>query len=201
MRFYWVRDRIWKNHFHILWEEEKKKYVVLCQKTPPNMAPQNYETKILETNNKRHIKLKKGRNGTGRGWSGTTNPRVTHKMDNPPKGIRNIIPRKPDNPIKGIQNLAPSRIWSHCPRGLTIQTQISINLPNQPLISTCQWNISRLPNTSSTIYPLRHRFLIRFHSTWPAIRKVGVILCQLATPFVSIIILFMHTEFPPISFW
>ena len=38
MIFYWVRDRIPKNHFHIFWKEEKKSGR-LCHKTPPDMEP------------------------------------------------------------------------------------------------------------------------------------------------------------------
>ena len=47
MRFYWVSDRIRHNHFHILWEKEKKPGG-LCHKTPPNMATQNYVSNIFE---------------------------------------------------------------------------------------------------------------------------------------------------------
>ena len=54
--------------------------------------------------------------------SGTANPGVTQKPDNPPKRIRNPITRKLDNPLKGIRNLVPNRIRSQWPRGLTVPT-------------------------------------------------------------------------------
>ena len=54
--------------------------------------------------------------------SGTINPGVTQKLDNPLKGIRNTIPRNPDNPIKRIRNLVPNGIQSQWPRGLTVPT-------------------------------------------------------------------------------
>ena len=49
MIFYSVCERIRKNRFHIFWEEEKKPDG-LCHETPPDMAPQNYATKIFGTN-------------------------------------------------------------------------------------------------------------------------------------------------------
>ena len=57
MIFYWVRGRIRQNHFHIFWEKGKKTGG-LSHKTPPKMAPQNYATKIFETNKKRNRKFK-----------------------------------------------------------------------------------------------------------------------------------------------
>ena len=51
MRFYWICNRIQQNHFHVPG--------ILCHKTPPNTAPQKYDTKIFETNNKIHRKLKR----------------------------------------------------------------------------------------------------------------------------------------------
>ena len=54
--------------------------------------------------------------------TGTTNPGVTRKQDNPLRGIRNPIIRKLDNPLKGIRSLVLNRIWNQCPRGLTVQT-------------------------------------------------------------------------------
>ena len=65
-------------------------------------------------------------NGTGRGCSGTTNPGVTQKTDNPLEGIWNPIPWKPDNPLKEIRNIVPNRIWSQWLRGLKVPTQIDI---------------------------------------------------------------------------
>ena len=86
------------------------------------MAPQNYETKIFETNNKKIEKSTERQNGTIRGCSGTTNPGVTWKLDNFLKGIWNPIIQKPDNLIKGIWNLEPNRIQIQCPKGLTVPT-------------------------------------------------------------------------------
>ena len=59
MRFYWVRNIIEQNHFHIFWEEEKKNLVDFVTKKTPNMAPKNHETTIFETDNIRHRKLKR----------------------------------------------------------------------------------------------------------------------------------------------
>ena len=52
----------------------------------------------------------------------TINPGVTHKSDNPPKGILNPFPWKSDNPLMGIRNLVPSGTMYQCPRGLTVKT-------------------------------------------------------------------------------
>ena len=41
--------------------------------------------------------------------AGTTNPMGTPKPDNPPKGIRNPIPRNPENPLKVIRDLVQNR--------------------------------------------------------------------------------------------
>ena len=60
--------------------------------------------------------------GTGRGSDGTTTPKVTWKLDNPLKGIRNPIPCKPDIFLKGIYNILPTRIQSQWPKGLTVPT-------------------------------------------------------------------------------
>ena len=70
----------------------------------------------------------------------TTYPIGTQKPDNPPKVIRNVIPRNLDNPLKVIRNLVPKIIPVQWPIGLTVPTYIDINLSNQPLISTCQWH-------------------------------------------------------------
>ena len=58
MIFYWVHDRIRSNHFHIFWEEGRKKPGRIFHKTPPNMATQNYAAKIFETRNTRCGKIK-----------------------------------------------------------------------------------------------------------------------------------------------
>ena len=78
----------------------KEKYGGLCHKTPPNMAPRNYETKIFETNKKRHRKIKTGELKLEEG-----------AIELP------ITVWKPDNPLKRSQNLVPNRIWSQCPIG------------------------------------------------------------------------------------
>ena len=80
---------------HILWIG-KEKPVRLCHKTPPNIAPKNYESKIFKTN-KKDIEISKYRQtGNRRGCAGTTNTRVTQKLDNHFKGIRNHHLQPPD---------------------------------------------------------------------------------------------------------
>ena len=61
---------------------------------------------------------------------------VMELADNVLKGIRNPIPRKPDNPIKEIWDLVLNGIWRQWPRGLTVPTQIDINLSTQTLIAS-----------------------------------------------------------------
>ena len=53
-------------------------------------------------------------------FSRTTNPRGTRKLDNPLKGIRNLIPQDPHNHLKGIWDLVQNRTRSQWARGLTI---------------------------------------------------------------------------------
>ena len=53
---------------------------------------------------------------------GTTNPGETQKPDNPPKKIRNLIPKDPDNPLKGIWDRVQKGTRIEWPRGLTIPT-------------------------------------------------------------------------------
>ena len=64
-----------KSFPHIL-GKSKEKPGELCHKTPPNMAPQIYATKIFETK-KWHKNYKDRPTGTRRGSAGTTNPGVT----------------------------------------------------------------------------------------------------------------------------
>ena len=122
MIFYWVRDRIRQNNFHIFWEEGKKnladyvtKHHRICHHR--TMRP------IHLTATKKHIKnLKYWSTDTGRGCGGTTNPRGTWKHDNTLKVTRNPILHNPDNPLNGIWNLVPHGIHSQCPKGLTVST-------------------------------------------------------------------------------
>ena len=103
---------------------DKEKPGGLCHKSPPNMVPQNNETKIFKSN-KKNIYIYNSKDqitGTGRECDGTINTGVIRKSDNPLKVIRNPIPRNPDNPLKGIRNLVPNRIRSQWPRGLTVPT-------------------------------------------------------------------------------
>ena len=62
------------------------------------------------------------RTGTGWGCDGTSNPGVTRRLDNPPKGIRNLVPRKPDNPLKRIWSLVPNETRNQLPRRLSVPT-------------------------------------------------------------------------------
>ena len=121
MIFYWVRDRIRQNHFRILWEEGEKPGG-LCHKTPPNIEQQKNETKILKTKTKCIENSKYRQNGTGRGCAGTTNYRVTQKLDNTLKRIRNPISLKLDIPLKGSRNLVPNRFQGQWKIRLTVPT-------------------------------------------------------------------------------
>ena len=51
------RQNMTKLFLHIM-GRGKEKPGILCHKTPPNMEPKNYETKIFEKHKKRHRKLK-----------------------------------------------------------------------------------------------------------------------------------------------
>ena len=92
---------------------------LFCQ-TPPELAPQNYATKIFETKQIDIEKSKYRRTGTGQGCAETSNSGVIQKPDNPFKGIKNPIPRNLDNYRKVIRKLVPNRIWSQRPIGLTV---------------------------------------------------------------------------------
>ena len=105
------------------------------------------------------------RTGTRRGCGGTTDPGVTQKPNNHPKGIRNQTPQKLDNSLKVIWNLVTKKIQSQWPRGLPLSTQIRINSSNQPIIATCQWNISRFPTTSPT-FLLNFMCQLKFRENW-----------------------------------
>ena len=85
------------------------------------MEPQNYVTKIFETN-KNIQNSKDQETGTRRGCSGTINTGVTRKHDKPLKGIHNPAPQKPDNTLKGIRNIVPNGTRNQWKIWFTIQT-------------------------------------------------------------------------------
>ena len=122
MRFYWVRDRIQQNLFHIFWEEGKENLAYYVTKHHCIWHHRTMRPRYLKPKKKDIEKSKYRRTGTGRGCAGTSNPGVT---------------RKPDNPIKGIWNLVRNGTWNRWMRGLTVQTYIDIKLSNQALIPPC----------------------------------------------------------------
>ena len=102
MRFYWVRDRIQQNHFHIIWEEGKKNLAEYVKKHHLIWNHRAMRPIYVKATKKDIEKSKYRRTGTRRGCAGTTNPKGNRKPDNPFKGIRNPIPLNPDNPLKVI---------------------------------------------------------------------------------------------------
>ena len=92
MRFYWGRDRIQENHFHIFWEEEKKNLADCVTKHYPIFQHINMIPRYLKST-KIYIENSKGRQtGIRRGCDVTTNPGVTRKLYNPLKEVRNLVP-------------------------------------------------------------------------------------------------------------
>ena len=120
--FYWFRERIRQNHFHIFWEEGKKNLAYYVTKYHPIWHHRTMRPRYKKTTKKYLENSKDQQTGAGRGCSGTNNTGVTWKPDNHPKGIRNPIPQKPDNSLKGICNLVPNGIYSQWARGLTVPT-------------------------------------------------------------------------------
>ena len=122
IRFYWVRERIQQNNFHILWEEGKRNLADYFKKHHPIWHHRTIIPRYLKPTSKDIENSKYQKTGTGRGCFGTTNPRVIREPDNTLKGIRNQIIRNPDNPLKEIHNLVPNGIQSQWPRGLNVPT-------------------------------------------------------------------------------
>ena len=122
MRFYWVRDRIRQNHFHIFQEEGKKKHSRLCHKTPPNLAPQKNQTKRCKTNTKRHRKLKRPANWDRKRVCQNYQSRGNLETGHPLQGIQYTILLNLYNTRMGIQELVPKRIRIQWQRGLTVPT-------------------------------------------------------------------------------
>ena len=122
MIFYWVRDIIWQNCFHIFWEEERENLADYVTKHHPIWHHRNTRPIYLDLATKDIKNPKDRRIGTGRGCAGTTNPGIIQKPNNPLKEIRNPIPWKPDNPITEIWALEPNGIRSQWPIGLTVPT-------------------------------------------------------------------------------
>ena len=122
MIFYWVRDRIRKNHFHIFWEDGNKNLSDYVTKHHPIWYHIAMRPRYVKTTTKYIENSKYRRTGTGRGCAGTTNPGRTRKQGNPLKGIRDQIPQDPDNPLKGIRYLVQNGTRIQWPIGLTIPT-------------------------------------------------------------------------------
>ena len=122
MIFYWVRDRIWKNHFHVFWEEGKKDLADYVTKHHPIWNHITMRPRYVKATKKYIENSKDQQTGTVRGCARTTNTGGTRKPDNPFKEIRNPIPRSPDIPLKRIWDLVPNGTHSQWLRELTIQT-------------------------------------------------------------------------------
>ena len=144
MRFYWVRDRIRQNHFHIFYEEGRKKLADYVTKHHPIWQHITMRPRYLKETKKYTEDLKYQQTGTGRWCSGTNNTRVTRQPDNPHNGIQNPIPHNLDNTHKVIKNLSPNRICSQWTRGLNVPAYIYISFSNKLLIAICQWRLSNL---------------------------------------------------------
>ena len=121
------------------------------------MEPQNNEIKICKIDTKIQRKSKYWRNGTRRGFDGTTYPRGARKKDKTLKEFRNPIPWNLDNLCKGIWELVPNRIWRQWPRGLTIptqgylqQTRVVINSSNKTFNNDMPMEIKETTYSSST---------------------------------------------------
>ena len=107
MRFYWVRDRIRQNNFHVFWDEGKKNLADYVTKHNLIWHHIAMRTRYVKETEKDIENSKDRRTGTRRGCDGTTNPRGT---------------RKPDNLLKGIRDLVQNGTQSQWSRGLTIPT-------------------------------------------------------------------------------
>ena len=84
MIFYWVRERIQQNHFHIFWEEVQKNLPDYVTKHHPIWHHRTMRPRYLRVKRNYIEKTRDRRTGTGRGCAGTTNLGVTRKPDNPP---------------------------------------------------------------------------------------------------------------------
>ena len=84
----------------------------LFLKTPPIWHHRRMRPRYVKATKTDKENLKHRQNGTGSGYSGTTNPRGTWKLDTPPEGIRNPITHNPYNPLKGIRNIVTHKIRS-----------------------------------------------------------------------------------------
>ena len=122
MRFYWVRDLIKQEHFHIFWEEGKKNLANCVTKHHPIWNYGTMRPRYVKATKKEIENSKNRKTGTGIGCTGTSNPEGTQKPDNPLKGIRNPISRNPDNTLNGIQYLVQNGTWSQWLSGLPVPT-------------------------------------------------------------------------------
>ena len=79
MRFYWVRDRIRQNHFHIFREEGKKNLADYVTKHHSIWHHIAMRPRYVKSTKKDIEYSKDRRNGTGIGCAGNINPRGTRK--------------------------------------------------------------------------------------------------------------------------
>ena len=108
MMFYWLRDRIQKNRFHVFWVEGRKNPADYVTKHHPIWHHRTVRPRYLKSTKIYIEKSKYRKTGTKIGCAGNRNPGVARKPYNPIKGIRNPVSCKPDNPIKGIRNPVPN---------------------------------------------------------------------------------------------
>ena len=67
MRFYWVRDRIQQNHFHVLWEEGKKNLAYYATKHHPIWHHRKMRPRYVKETKKYIEKSKDRKMGLGEG--------------------------------------------------------------------------------------------------------------------------------------
>ena len=73
MRFYWVRDRIQQNDFHISWEEGRENLSDYVTKDHPILRHTTMRTRYFKSTKKDIENSKDQRTGTRRGCDGTSN--------------------------------------------------------------------------------------------------------------------------------
>ena len=108
MGFYWVRDRIRQNYFHILWEEGKKNVADYITRHHPIKHHTKMRPRYVKATKKDMENSKDRWAGTRRSCTGTNNPGGN---------------QKPDNPLKRIRDLVQNRTRIQWPRGVTVPTK------------------------------------------------------------------------------
>ena len=83
MAFYWVRDKVRQNHFHIFWEDIKKNMADYFTKHHPICNHRKMRPAVLKTTQKDISNDKDQRTGTGKERAGTSNTGLTWKQYNP----------------------------------------------------------------------------------------------------------------------